>query len=54
MRKAFNCTVHNFLTSKLEAYGFIHEALNVMKNYLSAKTHTKRKRINIAAYFSIY
>ena len=32
------------MISKLEAYGFIHEALNVMQNYLSSKTHRKSKK----------
>ena len=38
--KIFDCILaHDILISKLEAYGFIHEALNVMQNYLSGKTH---------------
>ena len=54
LSKAFNYTVHDFLMSKLEAQVFIQEALNVMKNYLSDKAHRKRKRIVVAAQFSIY
>ena len=34
LSKDFDAIVHDFLISKLEAYGFIHEALNVRKNYL--------------------
>ena len=34
LSKDFNGIVHDFLISKLEAYGFIYEALNVRKNYL--------------------
>ena len=45
--------VHDILISKLEAHGFMHEALNVMQNYLSDKTHRKRKIIIAAAHFSI-
>ena len=34
LSKDFDGIVHDFLISKLEAYGFIYEALNVRKNYL--------------------
>ena len=34
LSKDFDGIVHDFLISKLEAYGFIYEALNVWKNYL--------------------
>ena len=45
--------MHGFLIFKLNTYGFIHEALNVMKNYLSDKTHGTNKTIIVAANFSI-
>ena len=32
LSKAFDDNVYDFLKSKLEAYGFANEALNVMKN----------------------
>ena len=54
LRKTFDYIAHDFLISKLEANGFIQEALNVMKNYLSDKAHRKRKRIIVEAYFLIY
>ena len=52
MSKGFDSIVHDFLISKLEAYGFIYEALNVRKTYLSDKTH--RKIIIVAPHFSVY
>ena len=52
LSKGFDGTVHDFLISKLEPYGFRYEALNVMKNYFSDKTH--RKRIIVAPHFSIH
>ena len=52
MSKGFDGLVHDFLIFKLEVYGFIYEAKNVRKNYLSDKTH--RERIIIAPHFSIY
>ena len=39
--KVFDCI--DFFISKLEAYGFIHEAF-AMQNYLSDKTHRKKKK----------
>ena len=54
LSKVFDCIVHDFLISKLQTYGFIHEVLNVMQNYISDKIHRKRKIIIIAAHFSIY
>ena len=32
LSKAFDCIVHDFLTVKLEAYGFSYEALKVRKH----------------------
>ena len=44
LSKAFDCIVHDFLISKLEAYGFSYEALKVMYNYLTDRKH--RPEIN--------
>ena len=41
LSKDFDGIVHDFLISKLEAYGFIYEALHVRKNYLKDKTQKK-------------
>ena len=42
MSKAFNCIVHDFLISKLEAYDFSYEALKIMYNYLTDRKHSTR------------
>ena len=44
LSKAFDCTVHDFLIAKLEAYGFSYEALKVMYNYLTDRKH--RTKVN--------
>ena len=44
LSKAFDCIVHYFLITKLEAYGFSHEALKVMYNYLTDRKH--RTKVN--------
>ena len=44
LSKAFDCIVHDFLTAKLEAYGFSYEALKVMYNYLTDRKH--RTKVN--------
>ena len=44
LSKAFDCIVHDVLIAKLEAYGFSHEALKVMQNYLTDRKN--RTRVN--------
>ena len=39
LSKAFDCTVHDFLITKLEAYGFSYEALKIIYNYLTDRKH---------------
>ena len=44
LSKAFDCIVHEFVTAKLEAYGFSKEALKFMHNYLTNWKH--RTKVN--------
>ena len=44
LSKAFDCIVHNFLIAKLEANGFLYEALKVTYNYLTDGKH--RTKVN--------
>ena len=44
LSKAFDCTVHEFVIAKLEAYGFSYKALKVMYNYLTGTKH--RTKVN--------
>lgn len=45
--KILTFIVHDFLVFKLEAYGFIHKALNIIKNYLSDKTLSRKQQLKI-------
>ena len=45
LSKAFDCIVHDFLMAKLEAYGFLYEALKVMHNYLTDRKHRTKGNI---------
>ena len=45
--KILTFIVHDFLVFKLEAYGFIHKALNIIKNYLSDKTLNRKQQLKI-------
>ena len=50
LSKAFDCIDHNLLIAKLAAYGLGHDALKLIKNYL-----TKRKqRVKINGSYSTY
>ena len=44
--KAFDCLNHELLIAKLEAYGFDHNALNLIYSYLSNRKH--RTKVNNA------
>ena len=44
LSKAFDCLVHDFLITKLEAYGFTYESLKLINNYLTDRKH--RTKIN--------
>ena len=44
LSKAFDCLVHDFLITKLEAYGFTYESLELINNYLTDRKH--RTKIN--------
>ena len=45
--KILTFIVHDFSVFKLEAYGFIHKALNIIKNYLSDKTLSRKQQLKI-------
>lgn len=45
--KILTFIVHDFLVFKLEAYGFIHKALNIIKNYFSDKTLSRKQQLKI-------
>ena len=49
LSKAFDCLNHQLLIAKLEAYGFSHEALSFLYNYLS---HRKQRTKIKSAYSS--
>ena len=35
LSKAFDCVPHDFITAKIEAYGFYRDALKLIHNYWS-------------------
>ena len=49
LSKAFDCLHHGLLLAKLDAYGFSHNALNLIFSYLS----DRRQRVKVNGIFSI-
>ena len=50
LSKAFDCLNHKLLIAKLQAYGFGHDALTFIYNYLSNRT----QRTKVASTYSSY
>ena len=50
LSKAFDCTKHNLLLTKLDAYGFSHEALRLVNSFLE----NRHQRVKINGSFSTY
>ena len=46
LSKAFDCLVHDFLTVKLEAYGFTYESLKPINSYLTDRKYGIKIKIN--------
>ena len=53
LSKAFECIVHDFLTAKLEAYSFTHEALNVVKNCLSYRRDRRKMNDSYSSFLDL-
>ena len=43
LSKVFDCLVHDFLITKLEAYGLTYESLKLIKSYLTEKKNIEQK-----------
>ena len=53
LSKAFDCINHELLIAKLEAYGFSHEALHFIYNYLSDRTQRTKVKSSYSSYRDI-
>ena len=43
LSKAFDCTVRDFLITKLEAYSLFYEAVKVIPSYLTDRKHNQNQ-----------
>ena len=51
LSKAFDCLVHGFLKTKLEAYGFTYQSLKLINSHLTDRKHRTRINSSYGSFF---